>query len=77
MLYEVITHEQKPDTVTNDASCQIANGPSFVSQGYDHRTEIMHCSHENRANEDPYRITSYNVCYTKLLRKALPMAFWC
>ena len=59
MLYEVITQEETPVILSNVAAVTLAATARIIAT-YLRRLWI---------HPDPPRITSYNVCYTKLLRQ--------
>ena len=39
--------------------------------GFRGQRQVIDVSGDGRTNQGPHRITSYNVCYTKLLRRAV------
>ena len=71
MLYEVITPVVVDHEATDVRERRIANDPLAESQWALDAANI-NGAHEILSRTEPARITSYNVCYTKLLRNQLP-----
>ena len=68
MLYEVITHLQHLPSITHSKNAHMLKHilPDENKYNQDQSKQKLHLLYHEPPNN--FRITSYNVCYTKLLR---------
>ena len=70
MLYEVITHAQVGQGRAGEAAQAARAVPEVATERNEHpsRQRNRHGHLDGERADEQHRITSYNVCYTKLLR---------